>query len=468
MERAKSHALLLPYPAQGHINPFMQLANVLISRNVLVTFLNTDFNHRLLKPKSSEKIRFESFPDGLPPDHGRTLNIPELRDSIQKHGPPNVERIIENLKHSASSVPPISFIVADGNFSRYMPQFVQKHGIPWVAFWTPSACGFSAYFHMPLLIDEGYIPIKDEKEIYDQSKDKLVSCIPGLTALRRKDLPAVITVTDSSDFMFQWFLDTGKSTHQASLILLNTFDDLEGPVLRELNNKLPGKVLSIGPLLLSSGDTTVNSNIWKEETRCLDWLDEQRESSVLYVSFGSITVLSDEQLAEFAWGLEASNQPFLWAIRPDLLRGQSAALPRDFIERSKGRGFFVSWAPQYKVLSHPSVGGFLTHSGWNSTLESIYAGVPMICWPYSFEQQTNRRFVDHIWKIGFEMPEEVSRENVEALVRRLMNSDDEEVKLIRKNILELRDSATLACQVGGSSYNNLMKFLHQMLPETSS
>jgi len=265
--------------------------------------------------------------------------------------------------------------------------------------------------------------------------------------------------------MFQYFLNAGKSTLQASLNLVNSYEDLEGPVLRDLNNKFSGKVLSIGPLLLSAGDTTVNTSVWKEETQCLDWLDEQRVSSVIYVSFGSITVLSNEQLIEFAWGLEASNQPFLWAIRPDLIQGHSALLPLDFMERSKDRGFFVSWAPQSKVLSHPSVGGFLTHSGWNSTIESICAGVPMICWPFFAEQQTNRRFVDQVWKIGFEMPEEVSRENVETLVRKLMNPEDEQMKMMRKNILELRETAIQAGQVGGSSYNNMEKFLRQMLQE---
>lgn len=316
---------------------------------------------------------------------------------------------------------------------------------------------------MPLLMDKGYIPIKEEKEIRNVSNGQLISCIPGMTELRLKDLPSFLTVTDSSDFMFQYAKNEAQNTLQASLVLLNTFDDLEGPVLRDLNNKLSGKMLSIGPLLLSAGDTTVNTNIWKEETQCLDWLDKQRVSSVVYVCFGSITVLTNEELIEFAWGLEASNKPFLWAIRPDLVQGHSAVLPRDFIERSKNRGFFVSWAPQYKVLCHPSVGGFLTHSGWNSTVESICAGVPMMCWPFFAEQQTNRRFVDHVWKIGFEMNEVVSRENVERLVRKLMNPDDEEVKMMSRNILELRENAIAASQVGGSSYKNMEKFLDQML-----
>ena len=87
----------------------------------------------------------------------------------------------------------------------------------------------------------------------------------------------------------------------------------------------------------------------------------------------------------------------------------------------------------------------------------------MICWPFFAEQQTNRRFVDNVWKVGFEMSEEVSRENVETLVRKLMNVEDEQVKMIRKNVLALRESAIRACQVGGSSYNDMEKFLHQML-----
>ena len=133
--------------------------------------------------------------------------------------------------------------------------------------------------------------------------------------------------------------------------------------------------------------------MWTDETVCVKWLDCQEPSSVIYVCFGSITVMSIEELLEIAWGLEASKQPFLWVIRPDLIDGHSAVLPVEFLEKVNDRSFFVRWAPQRKVLSHSSVGAFLTHCGWNSTLESTSAGVPMISRPFFSEQTTNRRFV---------------------------------------------------------------------------
>ena len=140
-------------------------------------------------------------------------------------------------------------------------------------------------------------------------------------------------------------------------------------------------------------------------------------------------------------------------------------LPPYFIESTKGLGFFVSWEPESKVLSNPFFGGFLSHSGWKSTIERICKGFPMIFSPFFLEQQSNRRFVDNVWKVGLEMSEEVSRENVETLVRKLMNVEDEQVKMIRKNILKLKESAILAGQIGKSSYNNIFKFANQMLHE---
>eukprot|EP01018_Ginkgo_biloba_P035958 Gb_31148 [translate_table: standard] len=465
MEGIAGHALLFPFPAQGHINPMMQLAKILSSRQVFITFVNTDFIHQRLNPKPNPRFRFESFPDGLSSDHVRTLKLPELCESTLTHAPPHIENIVANSMHSPT-VPPITFIVSDGVLS-FTQEIADKYGIPRVSFWTTSACGFSAYFHMPLLIDRGCIPLEEEDQKRLLDNDELITAyIPGMSTLRLRDLPSFLTVKDSSDFMFQYLKREAQNTRQAALVLLNTFEELEGAVLKDLRSKLSEKVLSVGSLLLSAIDIdgeAATTSIWKEETACLEWLDKQEASSVIYVSFGSITVLSDQELVEFALGLEASNQPFLWAIRPDLVQGQSAVLPQEFLNRTKNRSFFVGWAPQTKVLFHPSVGGFLTHNGWNSTLESICAGVPMICWPFFAEQPTNRRFVNYVWKIGFEMNNKFSRDDVKTMVKGLMSSSGEEAKEMRRRALELKEKAFNSVKEGGSSCNHLKTFFQEMM-----
>ncbi|KAL3514165.1 hypothetical protein ACH5RR_026882 [Cinchona calisaya] len=113
--------------------------------------------------------------------------------------------------------------------------------------------------------------------------------------------------------------------------------------------------------------------------------------------------MTPEQLSEFAWGLANSKQNFVWVLRPDLVLGDSAILPTEFLEETKERGMFASWCPQEEVLSHPSVGGFLTHTGWNSTIESISYGVPMICWPFFSDQLTNCWYCCTKWGNGMEI-----------------------------------------------------------------
>ncbi|CAA6658837.1 unnamed protein product [Spirodela intermedia] len=148
----------------------------------------------------------------------------------------------------------------------------------------------------------------------------------------------------------------------------------------------------------------MGSNLWKEDTSCLE----------------CITVMTNEQLVEFAWGLADSNQDFLWIIRPDLVKGESAVLPEEFLREVEGRGLLASWCPQEKVLGHPAVVGFLTHSGWNSTLESISGGVPMMCWAFFAEQQTKCRYSCAEWGIGMEIESDVRREEVRSLIAELM------------------------------------------------
>lgn len=328
------------------------------------------------------------------------------------------------------------------------------------------------FFSVPLLIDKGHLPLKDESCLTEEYLDEVrITCIPGMPPLRLRDLPNFLLVTDISDPSVQYSMIQGRGTLSAAAVIVNTFEELEGPVLEAL--RVNFRVYPIGPLLLSQSfhckdkdGSSDELSMWKEENSCLTWLESRKRCSVMYVCLGSITVLSNQQFLEFAWGLASSNQHFLWVVRQDIVHGESAILPKEFIEETKDRGLFVGWVPQIKVLSHPSVGGFLTHSGWNSTLESISAGVPMICWPFYAEQHTNAKFVCEQWSIGLHLKQTVKREEVAALVRNLLEGE-EGVKM-RRRIGKLKESAKRAVEEGGSSNSNLDKLLHQIIPQKNA
>ncbi|CAK9139136.1 unnamed protein product [Ilex paraguariensis] len=223
--------------------------------------------------------------------------------------------------------------------------------------------------------------------------------------IRLKDFPSFIRTTNPNVIMLDFAMTEAEKVHKASALILNTFDALEPEVLEALSTIFP-TIYTIGPLQLHLNQIkeddlkNYGSNLWKEESGCLEWLDSKEPNSVVYVNFGSVTVMTPQQLIEFAWGLANSKQTFLWIIRPDLVIGVSAILPPEFVSETKERSLLASWCPQEQVLNHRSVGGFLTHCGWNSTIESVCGGVPMLCWPIFAEQQTNCWFSGSHWGIG--------------------------------------------------------------------
>ncbi|XP_028072461.1 7-deoxyloganetin glucosyltransferase-like [Camellia sinensis] len=262
-------------------------------------------------------------------------------------------------------------------------------------------------------------------------------------------------------------LDAIDKAHEASTIIFNTFDAFEHDVLEALSTMYP-PIYLIGPLqfLLDQFPqnhlNSIGSSLWKEETEYLSWLDSKQPNLVIYVNFGSITVMTPLQLIEFAWGLSNRNQTFLWVIRPDLVVGDSAILPPNFVSETKERSLLASWCPQEQVLNHPSVGGFLTHSGWNSTLESICSGVLMLCWPFFAEQQTNCWSRCSQWGVGMEIHSDVKREEVERMVRELMGG--ERGKEMKRKVREWKkwgEEAT-TCSIG-SSYLNFEKMVRLVL-----
>ncbi|XP_028800823.1 7-deoxyloganetin glucosyltransferase-like [Neltuma alba] len=291
--------------------------------------------------------------------------------------------------------------------------------------------------------------------------------------IKLKDLPSFVRTTDPNDLILDFLNEMMEKSHKAHAICFNTFDELEGEAVKALSSIYQPPLYSIGPLPSFLNQTPHNNNqlaslnfsLWKEETQCIDWLQHKEPRSVIYVNFGSITVMSPEQLYEFAWGLANSKKPFLWIIRPDLVNGGSVILSSEFLSETKERGFVANWCEQEKVLNHSSIGGFLTHCGWNSMTESICAGVPMACWPFFGDQQTNCRYACKEWGIGVEIDNNVKREEVEKLVNELM--EGEKGKKMRQKCLEWKKIAEENTQPGGFSFVNLEKVIKDVLHQGS-
>jgi hypothetical protein len=273
--------------------------------------------------------------------------------------------------------------------------------------------------------------------------------VPELYPLRFKDLP--ITIFGKVDKFLQ-MLSKASNIETSSAIIYNTIDYLERSSLEKMQQRCQVPIFSIGPMHKIASASS--SSLLEEDISCLAWLDKQSSNSVIYVSLGSVAFMDVKELVEMAWGLARSKQPFLWVVRPGSIRGAEwiEVLPEDFKEDIGERGHIVKWAPQNEVLAHSAVGGFLSHCGWNSTLESICEGIPMICIPYSGDQRVNARYVSHVWKVGLELESKLERGEIERAVRRLMV--DEDRKEMQNKGKNLKERCELCIREGGSSNNS--------------
>ncbi|KAF3445850.1 hypothetical protein FNV43_RR11027 [Rhamnella rubrinervis] len=477
-EQVRPHAVCVPFPAQGHVNPMLKLAKLLHYKGFHITFVNTEFNHRrLLKSRGHDSLNglpnfsFKTIPDGLPfSDADATQDVPSLFVATTNNCLIPFRHLLKQLNDtpSSSNVPPVTCIVSDCIMS-FTLDASQELGIPNVLFWTSSPCSFLGYIKYQALAEKGIIPLKDESDLTNGYLDMVIDWIPGLKGIRLKNMPSFIRTTDPDDIMMNFAMRQVDRACGGSAIILNTFDDLEREVLEALSSLLP-PIYTLGPIHLLLKDQQVRektlnrlaSNLWKEENGCLEWLSSKEPNSVVYVNFGSVTVMTAEQLIEFAWGLANSNQNFLWIVRPDLVMGDSAMLPEEFLKETKERSLLASWCSQEQVLSHPSIGGFLTHNGWNSTIESISYGVPMLCWPFFADQQTTSWFCCTKWSVGMEIDSNVKRHEIEKLVRELMNG--KKGKEMKKKAMEWKEMAEGAttCPTG-SSRLNFERVINQVL-----
>ncbi|GKV18659.1 hypothetical protein SLEP1_g29009 [Rubroshorea leprosula] len=471
VETTKPHAVCVPFPAQGHVTPMMQLAKLLHSRGFYITFVNTEFNHRrFIRSRGTDAVhglpdfRFETIPDGLPPsDCDATQDVSPLCDSTRKNC---LAPFLELLGKLKSQVPPVTCVVSDGTMG-FGVRAAEVLDIPAVQLWTASACGFIGYLQFSELSKRGIVPFKDESYLIDGTLETPLDWVPGMSNVRIRDIPSFIRTTNPDDIMLNFLGPEAQNCLKSPAIAFNTFDEFEHEVLEAIVAKSP-PIYTIGPLSLLSRHVpetkfkSIKSSLWKEDFDCINWLNGKPENSVVYVNYGSITVMSKEHLLEFAWGLASCEYHFLWIVRPDVVMGlDSAILPEEFYDEIKDRGMITSWCPQDQVLRHPAVGVFLTHCGWNSTVETICAGVPVICWPFFAEQQTNCRYACTTWGIGVEVDPDVKRSNIKVLVKEMMEGD--KGKQRREKALEWKKKAEAATDIGGSSYQNFDRFIKEAL-----
>ncbi|XWS42017.1 hypothetical protein CRYUN_Cryun17cG0132500 [Craigia yunnanensis] len=468
LSSTKAHVALLSSPT--HLTPMVELGKCLVTfQNVKVTIFATSFLEsaakisRLVQSAQSSNL-FDVIQ--LPPADISGLVGPGQMGLQSVLAVVRVSKPAFRSAISALETPPTALIfhvyaidclgIAD---ELKIPKFVYISSNAW---------------YLALFI---YSPILDKKvggEFGDDQKEPIV--LPGCTPVRPEDLPDPLLFQTKNNYLE--FIRIAMEIPKANGILVNTWEELQPTTLAALrDDKLLGSVAR-GPIF-PIGPIIAEGTVGISKSDLFDWMDKQPKESVLYIAFGSLGVLSREQMTELAWGLELSQQRFIWVVRaPTTKTGvefvpksgvsndMSIYLPEGFMSRTQERGRVVpQWAPQVEILSHPSCGGFFSHCGWKSTIECISNGLPMIAWPLYAEQRMNAAMLTEELGVAVRsrtIPSKgvVGMDEIQTMIKKIFV--DEEGQKIRGRVKELKLSAEKAWANGGSSYNAVAEMVKTM------
>ncbi|XP_027368176.1 hydroquinone glucosyltransferase-like [Abrus precatorius] len=453
----KPHVAVIPSTGIGNITPLLEFAKHLATHHGFhVSFLYTTTDSSTAQ---NQQVHSPHHPPNL-----HVVNLPpvDLSDIVNDQTP-ILTRLCLNLEqsfHYLNTQLPQQHnkpqaIVIDMFCTQAFDAFKDLPNIPIFIYFTTSAHMLAFSLFLPQLDSDV------EGEFVDLPEPVQV---PGCKPIRITDL--MNQVANRKIDEYKWCLYHFGRLPMAKGIILNTWQDVEPVTFKALrdhsfyqNIPIP-PVYPIGPLIKEYEPVTETT------PECLAWLDIQSSGSVLFVSFGSGGILSVEQQTELAWGLELSGQRFMWVVRAANNSNASATffnvggdvndptsyLPEGFLGRTRERGMVVmSWAPQATVLRHASTGAFLSHCGWNSTMESVANGVPMIAWPLYAEQRMNATMLEEDVGVAVKVKGEgvIGRKEIERVVRMVM--EGEGGKVMKQRARELKDSAAKALEIEGSS-----------------
>ncbi|KAF8041581.1 hypothetical protein BT93_A0237 [Corymbia citriodora subsp. variegata] len=472
--------VFVPSPGMGHLISMVEMAKLLIDREpqlsvtVLIMKLpfDSDFDsyaNSLATSMDTARIRFVHLP---------RVNIDiefsagTFLTSFVEGNKPQVKRAVADIANSAGSNRQLGGLFLD-MFCTTMIELADEIGVPSYVFFTSSAAFLGLMLHLQSLQDEQHLDITEFKDSATELD------FPSFkNRLPAKVLPSVVLMKES----VRTFLELARRMRATKGIVINTFDELEPHAVASLAGLGAPAVYPMGPLLNLNTKTKKKADGGRQGDGIMEWLDEQPPSSVVFLCFGSAGSFREDQVKEIAYALERSGHPFLWSLRRPPPKGKfelpsdcsdpAEVLPEGFLDRTASVGKVIGWAPQAAVLAHPAIGGFVSHCGWNSTLESVWYGVAVATWPIYAEQQFNAFEllvelglaveIKMDYRVNFQMESDVTvtADEIEGGIRKLMEEAGGDR---RKKVKELGEKSRKALAEGGSSYLSLGCLIEDIL-----
>ncbi|KAG4150496.1 hypothetical protein ERO13_D04G007800v2 [Gossypium hirsutum] len=431
---ASKHIAVLAFPFGTHAVPLLNLIRQLSDAcpHTMFSFLSTQQSNNSTFPKNLDKIKPFNVWDGLPVGYSFRGNPHEPVDYFLKAVPGNFMKAINAVVFETGK--PFDCLITDA-FYAFGADIADQLNIPWVALWTASPRAL--FVHVDSDIIRHHVGINGPK-------DKPLHFLPHFSSIRVADLPNGLTSGDIDAPMPALLYKMGVSLSRAAAVATNSYEDLDNTVVNMLKLRF-STFLNVGPFNLVS----VSSSTVDDSHGTLDWMSKHEAASVVYISFGSVITPPPHELHALCEALEECEFPYLWSLRGS----PEKQLPLGFLERTSSKGKIVPWAPQQKILEHPSVGVFVSHVGWNSVLESINGCVPMICRPFFGDQQLNTRTVEVVWGFGLGLEGgTLTKEGAKKALKLILCS--QEGKKMREKIRVQKELACKAVKPNGSSNEN--------------
>ncbi|KAL5581582.1 hypothetical protein UlMin_014024 [Ulmus minor] len=467
----KTELVFIPFPGKGHLVSMIQLAKQFVDRDdrFSATILGikspfesaSDSNNSPPIDASNPSIRYFDVKPLDPPSSETS------RENYRKHYMESHNSPIKDIITNHVLTKPVSFagLVVD-LFCTSMIDVAEELGVPSYVFFTSGAAflGFM-FYHLSRHEQDGVTEFNEsdpESNISSYTNQVPARVFPSLT-LNKQGFAACVNIT--------------RGMKKSKGIIVNSLQEMESHAIASFRDGETPPVYPVGPLL----DLNAKNPDQTQRDKIVTWLDHQPIKSVVFLCFGSHGSFSAPQLREIAIGLEKSGKRFLWSVRKAQQEGRPPGdftndelveiLPEGFLERTKEKGMLCGWAPQVEVLAHKATGGFVSHCGWNSTLESLWFGVPLVTWPLYAEQQLNAFQMVRELGLAVELRldsrtdggDVVIADEIEKAVIRVMEDDCE----VRERVEEMREKLRRGVGKGGSSFKSFGRLIEDILTNIS-